>query len=785
MVLFELVAKKALSSHQIQTMIEDSTSGPLNGQFLSADEAQTSYEPLASHGFNQLVKVQRQGRWFLLKGLKPEFRQKPVYLELLKKEYALMVQLDHPNIVKAYAKEVNDELGPCIVMEHIDGVNLDDFLKSKPSRQARRKVMDQLADALAYIHSKQILHRDLKPSNILITRNGNNVKIIDFGLSDADDYAILKQPAGTLSYMAPEQRTQGRKIDCRTDIYAFGLLLQKLFPRHYRHIAAKCTREDPEQRYADMEAVRKAMEQHDRRAQSVPLLVVLLLALSIGFLLNNRIAYQKEPSATTDEPDSYYYQNSYIESIIWQINTKTHPIAMEAERGVEYKEVLTERLSGVSEELKALIQERGCLYWDNSQERIDLITRVGRYQQEKEREILELINAHCRSYKEEFQKHNISQTEFDSLEWLVSPMVMTMPVLDITATEATSGIGISGKGYYGGMELGICWGMLHNPTVNGRHVACHQVADRVVMDGLLPNTTYFVRAYLTNTVKTTYGSEIMFTTLPSDSVACLPEGVLPGLFSVSEGRQVHFSKGNLQYQASTGTWRFAEHQYDYVGRDNEKISETYTGWIDLFGWGTSGYDHGAVNWQPWSGNTVVNSNASHYAYGDMSCNLNSKTGQADWGYNAISNGGNKENIGWHTPSRDDWVYLLFVRNTASGIRFAKAIVDGTDGLVLLPDHWRVATYQLNSVNTFELEYNVNIISLSDWENVLEPAGAVFLPLTGARTVDGVYMYSAYYQTSSSALDRSYHMTFGKNHLIVGMSSHRGDGMAVRLVREVK
>jgi hypothetical protein len=101
----------------------------------------------------------------------------------------------------------------------------------------------------------------------------------------------------------------------------------------------------------------------------------------------------------------------------------------------------------------------------------------------------------------------------------------------------------------------------------------------------------------------------------------LPEGALPKLFSVSEGKQVLFSKGNLQYQATTKTWRFAEHQYDVIGKDNEKISETYSGWIDLFGWATSGYDHGAVNWQPWSGNKDTKSNALHWAYGDALYNL--------------------------------------------------------------------------------------------------------------------------------------------------------------------
>ncbi|MBR0178176.1 MAG: serine/threonine protein kinase [Bacteroidales bacterium] len=187
-------------------MDNTSTSGIIGNSFLTESDCFSTYEELPSKGFNRLVKAKRQGRWFILKGLKPEYRNQTVYLELLKKEYELMVQLDHPNIVKAYAKEMNDEIGPCIVIEYIDGLTLDAFLETKPSRQTRRIVIEQLVDALAYIHTKQVVHRDLKPSNILITRNGNNLKIIDFGLSDADDFAILKQSAGTLKYMAPEQK---------------------------------------------------------------------------------------------------------------------------------------------------------------------------------------------------------------------------------------------------------------------------------------------------------------------------------------------------------------------------------------------------------------------------------------------------------------------------------------------------------------------------------------------------------------------------------------------------
>ena len=739
-------------------MITDSTSGPIDGEFILADEMQTSFEPIESRGYSQLVKVNRQGRWFLLKGLKPEHRQSPVYLELLKKEYALMVQLDHPNIVKAHAKEVNDEIGPCIVMEYIDGVTLDKFLESNPSRQLRRKIVEQLIDALTYIHSKQILHRDLKPSNILITRNGNNVKIIDFGLSDADDYSILKQKAGTLDYVAPEQRHS-----CKSDIYSFGKILREIFPHRYCHIAAKCTRQKPDERYADMEAVRKALERNDRRRKMIlHFIILLLIALFVLFVakqpVQTTITYETVTNGLTAD------QKKYLEEVEWNINIMLRPIMEEAEKGIESSEVLLARLAKTSVAIKAYNNEKALLYPINSQEWLTFLSQAGSIQKIKEQKVIEQINAHCKPY------------EGNDLEWLTSPTVITKPVTEITANTAKSGVDVLNKGSLEGMELGVCWSMLHNPTVNGLHGS--------VMSGLLPNTTYFVRAYLTSAAGTTYGNEIAFTTLPSDETIALEEGVLPGLFSVSESRQVRFSKGNLQYQASTDTWRFAEHQYDVIGKDNEKISATYDGWIDLFGWATSGYDHGAVNWQPWSGNKDAQSNALHYAYGQASYNLYDHTGQADWGYNAISNGGNKENM-WRTPSKEEWVYILFVRNTASGVRFAKACMNGINGLLVLPDNWKVTTYQLNAVNNSDLNYSNNVISLADWQNVLEPAGAVFLPAAGARTIDGVYTDLGTYHSSSAGAEDNYGMGFRYDFLVVRAEGHRGDGLGVRLVTNLQ
>lgn len=757
-------------------MNDSSTSGPIDIRFISESESRASYEELPGRGFNRLVKTRRQGRWFMLKGLKPEYLGQAIYLELLKKEFALMVELDHPGIVKAYAKEENDAVGPCIVMEYIDGIRLDAFLAGKPSTEARLKVVRQIVATLAYIHSKQILHRDLKPGNILVTRNGGNVKIIDFGLSDADDYAIFKQSAGTLEYMSPEQ-VSGETIDCRSDIYSFGLILHKIFPHRYLHVFGKCTRKDPGKRYGSMEAVRKALDQRDWRMRHLPafcLVAALLTALLLQLFRSPTPQAVSTGLSANVTPD----QKAYLQKAFWSNNVPIHELIKDAEDGKEYRELMMSRLSKLSLAISDNTAEMSNLYRPGSPEQLYFISQCGLEQETKRNWALQAIERKCPSFEEEYSRGRIGQRAYDSLKWMVSPHLITLPVTDITASSASGRAGLPDSIFAGGARIGLCWGPCHNPTVKGSHSLLTN--GRQELSGLAPGSAYFVRSYIENGAGIAYGGEVSFTT--ADGPFSIPEGSTGGLFSVDEGRQVFFSSGNLQYKASTGTWRFAPNQYDLIGNDNAKVSPNRNGWIDLFGWGTSGYDHGAVNCQPWSANLDTQSDALHYAYGRSDCSLGDSDGKADWGYNPISNGGNAEGL-WRTLTADEWVYLLFNRNTSSGVRFAKARVAGVYGLIIVPDNWSIAIYPLNSANLPDSSHDSNHISRADWAELLEPAGAVFLPEAGIRTISGIMTSVGAYYSATAATSDAWHIILDDAGLYLDCRGHRGDGLAVRLVRD--
>ena len=272
------------------------------------------------------------------------------------------------------------------------------------------------------------------------------------------------------------------------------------------------------------------------------------------------------------------------------------------------------------------------------------------------------------------------------------------------------------------------------------------------------------------------------------------DGVLPGAFSVSATQQVHFSQGNLQYRASTNTWRFAEHQYDFVGSANSNISSTYSGWIDLFGFGTSGWNGGVVCYQPWSISTSFNDYYPGYSpEGPDPPRFDGLTGayaEADWAWhNAISNGGNVAHQ-WRTLTRSEWVYLISSRTNASSKR-GTGNINGVGGLIILPDSWTPPSGcpQFNSgFATTQYDYDHpdwthNSYTLAQWTQ-MEAAGAVFLPAAGRRSgteVDGVI---AGWYWSSSLFDWGvYGMCCHPYDLYVPYDFIRWEGYSVRPVRD--
>ena len=269
----------------MQQDYDSSASGYLSDSFEGLSQVFTDVEILNTSEVNVVAKAKRYGRWWLLKGLQKDFANEACYKQWLRKELEILIQLQHPNIVSAFALEKVDSLDLCIVMEYVEGSTLREWLHGKTQRQTRQRIAKELTEAVGYIHSKGIVHRDLKPENIIITHNGENVKLIDFGLADTDSHAVLKQPAGTPRYMSPEQM-QNSVADVRNDIYSLGIIFQqmKLGPG-YRSIIKRCIL-PIDRRYPNVQTLQKdVVRQRARVRWGMILAVALLLLMTIALLV--------------------------------------------------------------------------------------------------------------------------------------------------------------------------------------------------------------------------------------------------------------------------------------------------------------------------------------------------------------------------------------------------------------------------------------------------------------------------------------------------------------------
>jgi serine/threonine protein kinase len=278
------------------------------------------------------------GEVLAIKILKPEIAGNPQILERFKNELLLAHKITHRNVARLYEfHRAGDTV--YVSMEYVEGESLRALLEREGKLNTARGVelARQIASGIAEAHRQAIVHRDLKPENIMIAPNGE-VKIMDFGISRsyAEDVTMTGSVVGTPAYMAPEQ-AEGRALDQRTDIYAFGLILYEMFtgeaafkgdtavtvalkqirehptlpslvvpniPKHVEAAIMKCLEKDPAARFQSIEDAVRALEgaaaavarptpptavPRARRNLAIPALAVLgVAAIAAGWWWFNR-----------------------------------------------------------------------------------------------------------------------------------------------------------------------------------------------------------------------------------------------------------------------------------------------------------------------------------------------------------------------------------------------------------------------------------------------------------------------------------------------------------------
>ena len=253
------------------------------------------------------------------------------------------------------------------------------------------------------------------------------------------------------------------------------------------------------------------------------------------------------------------------------------------------------------------------------------------------------------------------------------------------------------------------------------------------------------------------------------------DGLLAGKFSVSDTKQVQFSQGNLQAVVGGGyapnyyyasSWKFAEHQWDYIGYAFAGSYFKTGNTVDLFGWVGSDADNNRFGYG-------LCASTNDNDYGNTISALKS-----DWGTLAITNGGNTPNFGWRTLTKDEWFYLFNTRTT-SVIRYAKATVNNVKGVILLPDDWNHALIS---------DFTSNPITAAEWTSDFEAHGAVFLPAAGRREYPSVsYVNSSghYWSSTSDGINDAYQVFFDNSGLQPARKCGRHYGCSVRLVKDVE
>lgn len=260
---------------------------------------------IATTSLSKIYRISHDGKFFLFKTSSDQTERGKT---IIRREYELSLGCDHPHIAHIFLYEKNTPLGEGMLLEYIEGRNLNEYLAENPSNKSRERIISELVETVGYIHKKGIVHNDLKPENILISRNGDSLKLIDFGLSDDDAHFMVKTPGCSPVFAAPELKEK-RKSDVRSDIYSLGKLMRMVIGNRYERISSKCSHDNPDKRFQNIDSLIKAWKKRDKIRNvlflGVPVLVIFLFILVFLF----QVKYRNE-----EMKSSLLHQNIIIEN---------------------------------------------------------------------------------------------------------------------------------------------------------------------------------------------------------------------------------------------------------------------------------------------------------------------------------------------------------------------------------------------------------------------------------------------------------------------------------------
>lgn len=223
--------------------------------------------------FYQVYTAKKYGKWLMLKTLKPELRDKPEYREMIEKEFDVRYNLAHPHIVMINDFEEVPGLGMCIITDDIYGESLQKLIDTgKVDEDVLHKITTQLVEALQYIQSNHIVHYPLTAERVIFTDKIHNLKLIDVGF---------------------DQKNHLTPADMAEDIYNYGVILNKtldaLPDKHpdLRRVAVKCLAKDPARRYRDVEALKSALNTHNKNKLYITIIIFLAIMVLVLAWLNS------------------------------------------------------------------------------------------------------------------------------------------------------------------------------------------------------------------------------------------------------------------------------------------------------------------------------------------------------------------------------------------------------------------------------------------------------------------------------------------------------------------